>query len=202
MRSVQREEYVVEHPCFVLVPAFSEVVADDNWNTSEEIEAVVCLIDALCETYPIDTDRLYTTGQSMGCMTSLYLNATQPGLFAASLFVSGQWDIDVLQPLEDATFFYITAGGDTKASGGQDEAIALFDTDGASYSWGAWSAQNSADEQNAAIEALLAEGAAANMVRFETGAVGASGNSEHNASFVYGYKIEAVRDWLFEQRRG
>lgn len=186
----------------MLVPAFSVVVVDDAWNPSDEIEAAVNLIGSLTENYSIDTDRLYTTGQSMGCMTSIYLNSKYPDLFAASLFVSGQWDISVLTPLENKKFFYITAGGDEKASGGQDEVKSMFDADGVSYSYGTWSAQNSVDEQNASAAELIAEGYDANMIRFEKGSVlnGGSG-MEHNASFNYGYKIPAVRDWIFEQSK-
>lgn len=133
------DEEQEKHPSFVLVPNFSEVVVDDGFTVSSQVEAAVNLIHDLSENYPIDTNRLYTTGQSMGCMTSLYLNSKYPDLFAASLFVSGQWDISVLQPLEEATFFYITAAGDEKASGGQDEMMAMFDSDGIGYSYGTWS---------------------------------------------------------------
>ena len=189
-----------KHPCFVLVPAFSETVVDDNWNVSEQVETAVNLIAQLQKDYNIDAGRLYTTGQSMGCMTSLYLNSKYPDLFAASLFVSGQWYISVLKPLESKTFFYITAGGDAKASGGQDEVMAMLDADGVPYSYGTWSAQNSAEEQDAAVAALLTEGYPINMIRFETGTVLISGSGmEHMASFNYGYRLSAVRDWLFEQ---
>ena len=82
-----------KHPSFVLVPAFSETVVDDSWNTSNQIETAVKLIESIEEKYSIDTDRIYTTGQSMGCMTSLYLNSIYPHLFAASLYLSGHWDI-------------------------------------------------------------------------------------------------------------
>lgn len=194
------DEEQEKHPSFVLVPAFSETVVDDDWNTSGEIETAVNLIQQLTETYSIDTDRLYTTGQSMGCMTSLYLNSKYPDLFAASLFVSGQWDISVLKGLEDAKFFYITAGGDEKASGGQDEVMAMFDEDGVGYSYGTWSAQDSLEDQNRAVLELTAQGHDANMIRFEAGTVLGDGNGmEHMASFNYAYKIPAVRDWLFEQ---
>ncbi len=196
------EEEQSKHKAFVLVPAFSGTVVDDNWNTSDQIETAVNLINHLTESYSIDTDRLYTTGQSMGCMTSLYLNSKYPDMFAASLFVSGQWDISVLKPLEGKKFFYITAGGDAKASGGQTEVMAMFDADSIGYSYGEWNAQNTQEEQNAAVEALLGEGHNANMIRFEIGSVlnGGSG-MEHMASFNYGYKIPAVRDWLFEQSK-
>ena len=161
------------------------------------------LIAQLQQDYSIDANRLYTTGQSMGCMTSLYLNSKYPDLFAASMFVSGQWDITVLKPLEEKTFFYITAGGDAKASGGQDEVMAMLDADGVPYSFGTWSAQNSSEEQAEAVNALLAEGHPINMVRFETGTVFKEGESgmEHMASFNYGYRLSAVRDWLFAQSK-
>ncbi len=191
-----------KHESFVLVPAFSGVVVDDDWNTSEQIDTAVRLINYLTETYGVDADRLYTTGHSMGCMTSLYLNSVYPDMFAASLFVSGQWDISVLQGLENQKFFYITAGADAKASGGQDEVKAMFDADGVPYGYGTWNAQNSVDEQNAAASKLIALGYNANMIRFETGSVLNGGQGmEHNASFNYGYKIPAVRDWLFEQSK-
>lgn len=196
------DEEQEKHASFVLVPAFSETVVDDNWNTSDQIETAVSLINSLTEKYSIDTNRLYTTGQSMGCMTSLYLNSKYPDLFAASLFVSGQWDVSVLKPLEDAAFFYITAGGDAKASGGQDEVMDMLEQDGISFSYGTWNAQNSSDEQDASAQSLIAEGNNANFIRFETGSVLNGGNGmEHMASFNYAYKITAVRDWLFAQSK-
>lgn len=194
------QEEQEKHSSFVLVPAFSEVVVDDDWNTSDQIQTAVNLLYELMDTYSIDRSRVYTTGQSMGCMTSLYLNSQYPDLFAASLFVSGQWDISVLQGLENETFFYITAGGDQKASGGQDEVMAMFDEDGVGYSYGTWSAQDSVEEQSEAAQALIDQGYSANMIRFETGSVlNGENGMEHAASFNYGYKIPAVRDWLFEQ---
>ena len=170
-------------------------------DVSEEVNALVNLLSQLQKDYSIDSDRIYATGQSMGCMTSLYLNSKYPDLFAASLFVSGQWDISVLEPLENETFFYITAGGDERASGGQDEVMKMLDTDGVEYTYDTWSAQNSEDEQNAAVEKLLSENLPINIIKFETGTVFKEGQSgmEHMASFNYAYKISAVRDWLFEQ---
>ena len=197
------DEEQAKHASFVLVPAFSETVVKDDWSVSEQVETAVNLIKKLQQDYSIDANRLYTTGQSMGCMTSLYLNSKYPELFAASLFVSGQWDISVLKPLEEKSFFYITAGGDAKASGGQDEVMAMLDADKVPYSFGTWSAQNSGEEQDTAVNALLAEGYPINMVRFETGTVFKEGESgmEHMASFNYGYRLSAVRDWLFAQSK-
>lgn len=191
-----------KHPSFVLVPAFSEVVVDDNFTTSKQIDAAVNLLNYLTKKYSINTNRLYTTGQSMGCMTSLYLNSKYPDLFAASMFVSGQWDISVLKPLLNQKFFYITAEGDTKASGGQDEVMNLFKENNVAYSYDTWSAQDDEATQNAKVKALLEQGHNANFIRFKLGTVlDGSSKIEHMASFKYGYKLEAVRDWLYAQHK-
>ena len=194
-----------KHPCFILVPVFTETIVDDSFNTSDQIETAVSLIHALTETYAIDTDRIYTTGQSMGGMTSFHLNVKYPDLFAASLFVGSQWNTEILDALEDDSFFYIVSAGDPKASAGQAELMALFDADGAAYSSAEWSAQDDAATQNAAVAAMLEAGNSANFVTFTEGTTLADGQTsgggagEHMTSFDYAYKIEAVRDWLFEQ---
>ena len=201
------EEEQAKHPAFVVVPVFTETVVDDSFNHSGQIEVVVRLIQSLTEQYSIDTNRLYTTGQSMGGMTSFYLNATYPDLFAASLFVGSQWDNGILNVLEDDSFFYVVAAGDPKASAGQAGLIEVFEADGAAYSHSEWSAQYDADTQNAAVANMLAEGNRANFVTFTLGSTttdgstGGGGAGEHMTSFDYAYKLEAVRDWLFEQSK-
>ncbi len=196
------DEEQEKHPSFVLVPAFSETVVDDNWNTSDQIETAVRLIKSIQEEYSIDAGRIYTTGQSMGCMTSLYLNSKYPNLFAASLYVSGQWDISVLKNMEDQKFFYITSAGDNKAFGGQSEVMEMLDADSIAYTYGEWNCKDT--DQNEKAEALISEGLPANMVRFDAEFTDDSGNQQsltHMLSFNYAYKIEAVRDWLFGQTK-
>ena len=199
------EEEQAKHPCFVMVPVFTETVVDDNFNHSTQIEAAVHFIQHLLETYSIDPAKIYTTGQSMGGMTSFYLNITYPELFAASLFVGSQWDNSKLSILEDRSFFYIVSAGDPKASAGQAELLAVFDADGAACSRAEWGAQDPAEDQNAAVSAMLSEGNSANFVTFTAGTTLAEGQSamagagEHMTSFDYAYKIETVRDWLFRQ---
>ena len=201
------EEEQAKHPAFVVVPVFTETIVDDSFNHSEQIEVGVRLIQSLMEQYSIDENRVYTTGQSMGGMTSFYLNVTYPDLFAASLFVGSQWDNSILNALEDDSFFYIVSAGDPKASVGQAGLMEVFDGDGAAYSHAQWSAQDDANTQNAAVTAMLAEGNSANFVTFTLGTTLAEGQAsgggagEHMTSFDYAYKLEAVRDWLFAQTR-
>lgn len=196
-------EEQAKHPCFVLIPVFTETIVDDSFNTSAQIDVAVRLIDSLCGTYSIDTDRLYTTGQSMGGMTSFYLNVAYPDLFAASLFVGSQWNNEILDVLEEDNFFYIVSAGDDKAYTGQTGLMAVFAADGAAYTHEEWSAQEDRNTQNASVEAMIAEGRNANFITFTKGttvAGGASG-SEHLTSFDYAYKLESVRDWLFAQSK-
>ena len=63
-----------------------------------------------------------------------------------------------------------------------------------------WSATLPEDEQNAKVEALLAQHNTINFITFTKGSVLENGgNMEHMASFDYAYRLTPVRDWLFEQ---
>ncbi len=67
-----------------------------------------------------------------------------------------------------------------------------------------WSAKLSGQEQERLAEQLIARGSKINFIKWETGCVlQESGKGmEHMASFDYGYKIAAIRDWLFRQKKG
>lgn len=190
-----------KHPCFVLVPAYTNTLADDNWAVSPQLETGIKLLRWIIEEYNVDESRIYTTGQSGGCMASLYLSAAEPELFAASLYVGGQWDISALGNLCDHNFVYVTAGGDTKATGGQTEVMDMLSANNVEYSFIELSAELGDDP---AISANLSRGLKANFVRFETGTVAPAGSNfaaEHMASFNFAYKLDSVRDWLFEQTK-
>ena len=201
------EEEQAKHPAFVVVPVFTETVVDDSFNHSSQIDVAMRLLQSLTETYAIDTNRIYTTGQSMGGMTSFHLSIEYPDFFAAYLFVGSQWNTSLLSGLEQENFFYVVSAGDPKASAGQAELLALFDADGAACSHSEWSAQDDADTQKEAVAAMLAEGNSANFVTFTLGTTLAEGQTagggagEHMTSFDYAYKLGAVRDWLFEQSK-
>ena len=192
-----------EHPAFVLVPQYTEWAVLDDWSTTDEVEMTIRLLQTVCKEYNIDTNRLYTTGQSMGGMMSFYFNITHPELFAASLFVSSQWDTSKMKDFGKRKFFYIVAGGDEKASGGMRELTEVLKKQNAHIDSASWSAKLPPAEQEHLAEALIAKGGNINFICFEKGSVlPESGQGmEHMASFDFGYKIAAVRDWLFEQSK-
>lgn len=194
-----------KHESFVVVPAYSEQIVNDNFEVTDETDMTVRLINSIVDSYSIDTNRLYTTGQSMGCMTSMYLNLKYPDLFAASLYVSGQWDTSKMGVLADDKFFYIVGEGDSKASVGMKDLEAVFEKEGANFSTAIWDATWSQEQFTNATQEILKEGNSANMVMFKLGTVLPEGvevgENEHMYSFDYAYKIEAVRDWLFNQSK-
>ena len=200
-----------KHECFVLVPTFNEKLIDDsngNSTISNYMDVIVRMIEKIKNDYDIHKDKIYSTGQSMGCMTSLYLTANNPDLFAATLLVDGQWDISQIQGIKDRKFIYFAAEGDKKALEGQTnvknylkennvEYAEVYDVD----------AKDSAESLNKIADELFSKGLDKNFITWKLNSTYANGESngsmagEHMTSFYYGYNIERVRDWLFEQSK-
>ena len=192
-----------KHPSFVLVPQYTQWAVQDDWSTTDEVEMTIRLLESVCKEYKVDGSRLYTTGQSMGGMMSFYFNIVHPDLFAASLFVSSQWDTSKMKEFGKKRFFYIVAGGDKKASGGMADLARVLLEQGARIDSATWNAKLPQEEQEHLAQELIARGGNINFIRWEAGSVlpDTGRAMEHMASFDYGYKIAAVRDWLFEHRK-
>ncbi|MDO5378901.1 MAG: hypothetical protein Q4G52_11260 [Clostridia bacterium] len=74
----------------VLVPVITERV-NDNGGTPAEYEAVVHLWDSVIETYHVNPDYVYGTGQSVGGMILLETNRNRDDFFAGLLLYEDQW---------------------------------------------------------------------------------------------------------------
>lgn len=192
-----------KHPSFVLVPQYTTWTVGEGVVNSDEVEMTIRLLQSVMKQYKVDEKRVYTTGQSMGGMMSFYFNIAHPDLFAASLFVSCQWDTTKMKDFGRKRFFYIVAGGDEKASGGMSGLGEVLTAQNVKIDSASWSAKLPQEEQERLAEELIAKGNSINFIKFEKGTVlPESGKGmEHMASFDYGYKIAAVRDWLFEQSK-
>ncbi|WP_166436014.1 prolyl oligopeptidase family serine peptidase [Cellulomonas shaoxiangyii] len=201
------EQQQARQPTLVLVPQYPEVIIDDldGHTVSDYVDMTAGLIRAVQEDYEVDSDRIYGTGQSMGAMTVMYLAAQQPDLFAAELLVSGQWDTADLQGLTEETFVYVAAGGDERATRGQDDVEAMLDEANVPFGTATWDATWSPTRLEEAADELLADDDRIYFVTFEAGTVLEAGGSddgrtsEHMASFQPAYEIAALRDWLVEQ---
>ena len=93
-----------KHPCYVIAPQCPKnnrwVDADWDQNTfdfkstpiSNELATVNDLIEETIEKYPIDKDRIYVTGLSMGGFGTWYMLMKYPKMFAAAIPMSGAGD--------------------------------------------------------------------------------------------------------------
>ncbi len=199
------EEWQAVHPTIIAVPKYDVTVLDDHsgYTTTEYVELTKRFIDSLSGEYAVDTERIYGTGQSMGCMITLILASEYPDLYAGCMFVDGQWDVSTLSGLEDQTFVYFAAEDDSKAWTGAQEVMAMFDTDAEPYAYAQWDGNWSVDELSAAAQEFFNDDEKQYFISWTTGTIQASGGgmgaSYHMASFDYAYNCVAVMEWLFRQ---
>ena len=174
-------EWQSVYPTIVAVPTYPETILDDHdgYSTTEYVELTKRFIDYMSEEYAVDTDRIYGTGQSMGCMTTLILASEYPDLYAACMFVDGQWDTELLSTLEGQTFVYFAAEDDTSAWTGAQDLMNRYDADGVTYTYAQWDGTWSADElSSAASELFSGEATGAYFISWKTGTIDAgTGNS-------------------------
>jgi len=107
------------HEAFVLAPEYGAVVIDDDYEPSTLFDATANLVESVTQQYSIDSNRRYTTGQSMGAMMSLGLNIRYPDLFAAAFIVAGQWPEAQAVPLAKKNLWILVSADDTKACPGE-----------------------------------------------------------------------------------
>ena len=195
------EEDQAKHPCFIAIPQFPSWIVTDT-ERSEYVDLVPRFIQYLTENYSIDIDRIYEAGQSMWAMTTLYLSANNPGLYSAVLIVDGQWDVSEIEWIKDQTFTYFAAEWDDKAYAWLQAVRAMFDEEWIAY-WELNSLNANEEyneENNARLSEMYAQWYKQNFVTWEEWTVLEWGSGmEHMASFKHGFKLSAVRDWLFSQ---
>lgn len=200
------DEWQAVHPTIVCVPTYAETILDDHdgYVTTDYVEATARLIDSVKTNYAVDASRIYGTGQSMGCMTTLILASQHPDLYAGCMFVDGQWDVSTLQGLEGQRFVYFAAEDDERAFTGMSEVMAMFETDGKPFASAQWDGNWSFDELSQASVELFSQGKDANFVSWAAGTIdageggGMGGASAHMASFDYAYQCIAAMEWLFQ----
>jgi len=196
------------HACFVLAPQYDmPAIVDDDWNVDHRLEVGRRLLDQIVSQYSIDPNRLYTTGESMGCMSSMVLNLRNPDYFAASYFVAGQWDERAFRgaELSDKHFWFICSQGDAKAFPGMNQILCVLEREGAKIAREVWRADWSGDVYSEKAKALIDTGANIIYTPYEITSVAngwhSDGGEHHVNTWRTAYDIEAVRDWLFAQHK-
>lgn len=197
------EEWQGEPPCFILVPQFSGVAVNDAYERTAEVDRVLRLVQHIMNTETIDKDRVYTTGQSMGGMISMYFAATRPDIFAASVFVDCHWDETVFPALARTNFTFIAAGNSGKSFATIATLAKAAKADSRPVAFAEWSARLPLSEQDKLANALFAKGAPINIINFTPKSVLPSDGkgSEHMYSFDCAYRLRPVQEWLFRQAK-
>lgn len=173
------DEWQAVNPTIVCVPTYPETILDDHsgYTTTEYVELTKRLIDSVASSYAVDASRIYGTGQSMGCMTTLILASEYPDLYAGCMLVDGQWDVSTLKGLESQRFVYFAAEDDTSAYTGMSEVEAMFEADSVPFASTQWDGTWTANERSAAASELFAQNKKANFISWKTGTIeaGSSG---------------------------
>ena len=198
-------EEQAKHPCFVLAPDYTVQIINDEWQTNEYLDATVHLIGKLCETYSIDTDRMYTTGQSGGCMLSYAIDCYYPDLFAASLLMAGKWDNSRVSNFVNDKMWMLCGEGDLGAFPSMNGITSELRKLGVKVSEAQWNGRVSDEEFDRLCKEMDAEGADIRYTHFIQYTVFPDDTHidgmEHLQTWRLTYAIEGVRDWLFRQSK-
>ena len=103
--------------------------------TYKDVFINIDVIKDICNNYSIDTNRIYTTGQSMGGILSFFYETYFNDIFAAYMPVGSQFDNNMVKKLKDRNIIYLVSEGDSKASEGMNELKNLLDEDNTNYSY-------------------------------------------------------------------
>jgi len=171
-----------------------------------QADLIVRLVNYITGQYSVDKNRMYTTGQSAGCMASLAIMIKYPDLFAAAFLVSGQQNAQETASLKDKKMWILTSEGDPGAFPGMNASAAVWEQQGAKVVRGRWSAREPASVSAANVAKMAAEH---NNIMYTTIIKGTSlpvemensGASEHLMVMRYAYSIPSIRDWLFQQTK-
>ena len=192
-----------EHPCFVVCPTFGpeELLTHDDFTCLPRLYDVKGLLDDVASQYSIDPERIYTTGQSMGCMASCELMCAYPDYFAGGLLVAGQWDPERCgAAMARQNLWIMVSENDLKAHPGMDAVTAAIEKNGGTVARLWWDASRPEELDHLVRETV---NASANVyyVVFRGNSVVPPGEvpnpgSNHSCTWRIAYQLPAVRDWL------
>lgn len=198
-------EEQAKHPCFVLAPDYTQQIINDDWETNEYMDATVNLIRDLQKKYSINDRKMYTTGQSGGCMLSFAMDHKYPDLFAASLLMAGKWDPTRVENFKNAKMWMFCGKGDLGAFPSMNNITAELEKMGVKVSKAVWNGRSTQEEFNKLGAEMDKEGANIRYVMFPQYTVFPDDDHidgmEHLQTWRVSYTIECARDWMFRQSK-
>ena len=200
------EEWQAENPCFVVTMIYADKYINDYWEYYEDyMFGTMNLIRYLEEEYPVDTSRVYTTGQSMGCMASMVMMEKDPDLFAAAYIMAGQWDPEQVKDIKDQNLLLLVSEDDP-ACERLDKNVAKWEEEGGVVARATFEGIADPEEQAAVIDEALSSDANICYLKIAsgTGSMDLDGNAlngSHRMTWRLGYDLPGVKEWLFSQTK-
>ncbi len=97
-----------KRPCFIIAP---QCPANGFWNGDNNLN-VIKVIETLVRDLPIDAERIYLTGYSMGGFGTFDIVARQPKLFAAAVPVAGGGNPATAESMKGVPFWVFHGDAD------------------------------------------------------------------------------------------
>lgn len=204
-------KWQAEHPCFVLAPQVDKhpygPMTDDDFNVTPDFDRMKAVLDHVMARFPVDPKRVYTTGQSMGCMASCELNIRYPDLFAASLLVAGQWSPErMANSCAGNNFWILVSEGDTKAFPGMNAVTEAMEKAGAKVGRYRWDGKAPSEELSAKARMAMQEKVNVRYTVLEGDSVLPEGSPKfpgghHVCTWPVVYKIDGLKEWLFSNAK-
>jgi len=165
------------------------------------------MIDFIAASCRVDKNRIYTTGQSQGCMASCEMNILRPELFAASLLVAGQWSPErMAEKCTACTMWILVSHNDAKAFPGMNAVTEAMEAAGAKVGRYVWDGKSSQETFAAAVASAEADTVNVRYTVFEGSTVVPKGKDDnpgnnHMCTWPVVYEIDALKEWLFRCSR-
>lgn len=201
------DAWQTEHPCFIVTMIYEDKYINDyNEYYESWLTGTMGLIRQIAAEYPVDENRIYTTGTSMGAMASMLMMEEDPELFAAAYMVAGQWrDTEAVKDIKDQNILFLMSQDDPSYSRAADN-VDTWEREGGVVARGDLDATASAEDVETMVNDLLAQEANIYFMSILEGhgSVDLEGNplkGGHRATFRVAYDLPEVKEWLFEQTK-
>ena len=194
-----------KRPCFVLAPQYGEKSAHDDYTVGWSAEATIELIKDLSKKYPIDTTRIYGTGQSMGTMMLCELLIDHPRFFAGCFLTAGQWDPERMGAIKDEHVWIMVSEHDGRAFPIMGQCMEAVEKAGGKVARGHVDAKADEETKAAFCRDVLNQKANIQFTWLDGDSVLLPGAHifpavHHMSTWKWAYLFESIRAWLFEQK--
>lgn len=194
-------EEQAKHEAIIVAPQYTQDLIDklgmmttDKNEWTPGLTLVDNLLHHVIDTYPIDTNRIYGSGQSQGGMANIAISDKHPDLFTAQFLVACQWNTDEMKILKNKKLWILVSEGDSKAYPAMNIATKNWTDLGTKVATSPmWDSHSTPEQFAELVKATRDQNAPINYSVFKDG--------NHMYTWSVAYTIEGIRDWLFSQTK-